>query len=210
MIFFMVSLAVHLFFLFVVSLLAPDARISVEEISLYRVDLVSTLVEAPSIAPPGQSSTAPLQRQKALSFNPKKLSTISGTFAQKRNALLSSAAIEEVRKRVKEAEDNSPSENEIQKLVSDYYAYVGYLVKSNWRVPLWISSLTEAETVIILRIARDGALTYAAFEKSSGNHHIDESAMRAVRASVPFAPLPIWMRDDYLEIGIKFNPREAR
>jgi colicin import membrane protein len=46
------------------------------------------------------------------------------------------------------------------------------------------------------------------FEKRSGNHYLDDSAMRAIKKANPLPPLPDVFRDEYLEIGIRFLPSD--
>lgn len=64
------------------------------------------------------------------------------------------------------------------------------------------------ETIIAIKINRKGEIVDINFEKRSGNHYLDESAMRAIKKSNPFPPLPEWLRDEYLEIGIRFKPSD--
>ena len=65
-------------------------------------------------------------------------------------------------------------------------------------------------TIIDVKISRSGALEYLDFEKRSGNRYFDDSALRAVKKSNPFPPLPYWIRDKSIEIGIRFHSAELR
>ena len=53
-------------------------------------------------------------------------------------------------------------------------------------------------------------LEYIGFEKRSGNSYFDESALRAVKKSVPFPPLTGWVTSRSIEIGIRFHSSELR
>ena len=66
------------------------------------------------------------------------------------------------------------------------------------------------ETIINVKILRSGALEYMGFEKRSGNRYFDDSALRAVKKSSPFPPLPSWIMDSSIEIGIRFHSAELR
>jgi TonB family protein len=48
------------------------------------------------------------------------------------------------------------------------------------------------------------------FEKRSGNRFFDDSTLRAVKKSSPFPPLPSWIMDSSIEIGIRFHSAELR
>jgi TonB family protein len=65
-------------------------------------------------------------------------------------------------------------------------------------------------TIIYVKISRSGALERADFEKRSGNRYFDDSALRAVKKSNPFPPLPYWITDKSIEIGIRFHSAELR
>ena len=66
------------------------------------------------------------------------------------------------------------------------------------------------ETIIDVKISRSGALEHMGFEKRSGNRYFDDSALRAVKKSSPFPPLPYWIMDNSIEIGIRFHSAELR
>jgi TonB family protein len=66
------------------------------------------------------------------------------------------------------------------------------------------------ETIIDVKISRSGTLEYVGFEKRSGNRYFDDSALRAVKKSSPFPPLPYWIMDKNIEIGIRFHSEELR
>ena len=68
----------------------------------------------------------------------------------------------------------------------------------------------DITTIIDVRISRSGALEYVDFEKRSGNRYFDDSALRAVKKSSPFPPLPYWIMDKRIEIGIRFHSAELR
>lgn len=93
---------------------------------------------------------------------------------------------------------------------SDYAGFVSSRVHSNWSIPPELKPKSNIVTVIEIRIRRDGSLAYAAFEKRSGNKIYDESAMKAVKKSAPFPPLPAAYPSGIMEIGIRFHPSQLR
>lgn len=91
---------------------------------------------------------------------------------------------------------------------SDYASFVSSRVHSNWSIPLELKPRGNIVTIIEIKIRRDGSLAYAGFEKRSGNSFYDDSAMKAVKKSVPFPPLPGGYTDNIMEIGIRFHPSQ--
>jgi TonB family protein len=53
-------------------------------------------------------------------------------------------------------------------------------------------------------------VTHISFEKRSGNSFFDQSAYRAIKKSDPFPPLPAWIQDSSVELGIKFHSADYR
>ncbi|PKN68483.1 MAG: hypothetical protein CVU52_10105 [Deltaproteobacteria bacterium HGW-Deltaproteobacteria-10] len=93
---------------------------------------------------------------------------------------------------------------------NEYANRVSLKVHNNWSIPPELKPRGKIETIIEIKIMRDGSLAYAGFEKRSGNVFYDESAMKAVKKSVPFPPLPGGFPDNIMEIGIRFHPSQLR
>jgi TonB family protein len=92
------------------------------------------------------------------------------------------------------------------------FPYTYYLTIITDRVSTnWFSSLVDPgvsgnfQTIIFFKIQRDGQITEVEVEQSSGVTPLDLSAMRAVRASAPFPPLPRDYQDAYLGIHLIFE-----
>jgi len=60
--------------------------------------------------------------------------------------------------------------------------------------------------VLSIGIARSGELRSVRIEKKSGNSLFDESAIKAVKKAAPFAPIREEIKEDFLEIGVRFCP----
>lgn len=75
----------------------------------------------------------------------------------------------------------------------------------------WFSSLVDPgvsgsfQTIVYFRIEKSGQVTDVKIEQSSGITPLDLSAVRAVKASAPFPPLPREYEDDYLGIHLIFE-----
>jgi TonB family protein len=106
------------------------------------------------------------------------------------------------------ASPTSSAENHSQ--TNDYNRFIWSKIKKNWTLPATLMPKNNVETIIEVRIAQSGALEYIGFEKRSGNSYFDESALRAVKKSVPFPPLAGWVNSRSIEIGIRFHSRELR
>ncbi|MFO7568676.1 MAG: TonB family protein [Smithellaceae bacterium] len=94
--------------------------------------------------------------------------------------------------------------------LAEYSAFVQARIKSNWSLPDALRPATNTLTIIEIRIARDGNPEYIGFEKRSGNSYYDESALRAVKKSAPFPPLPEAYKRNSIEIGIRFPSSELK
>jgi TonB family protein len=102
------------------------------------------------------------------------------------------------------------SESEINAQTKEYIGVVWSRVKKNWTIPQALMPKENIETTIDVKISRSGTLDYIGFEKRSGNRYFDDSALRAVKKSCPFPPLPYWIMDKSIEIGIRFHSEELR
>ncbi len=99
---------------------------------------------------------------------------------------------------------------EINAKTNDYTNIVSSKVHNNWSIPPELKPRGNIETIIEIKIMRDGSLAYAGFEKRSGNSFYDESTMKAVKKSAPFPPLPGVYPYNIMEIGIRFHPSQLR
>ncbi len=87
-----------------------------------------------------------------------------------------------------------------------YYMDVWEKIKSAWGLPG--SSFKNLETIVTIKIRKDGRIVDINVEKRSGNRIYDESIMRALRASDPLPAIPPSLNTDVLEIGFRFLPGE--
>ena len=100
-----------------------------------------------------------------------------------------------------------PSRAIINMRLRAYYDSIWRRIKEKWILP---GSLMEGsedwETVIVIKVRRDGGILESWFEKKSGSSMYDESAMRAIKKANPLPPFPQELDEDFLEIGVRFHP----
>jgi colicin import membrane protein len=84
-------------------------------------------------------------------------------------------------------------------LFDSYYAKITSQIWQEWICPDMGDK--NLETVIAVKIAKDGSVTVQKIEKGSGNALFDRSALRAIAKASPVAPPPYEM-----EIGMRFFP----
>ncbi|MDI6753821.1 MAG: TonB family protein [Thermodesulfobacteriota bacterium] len=90
-----------------------------------------------------------------------------------------------------------------------YYSLIWQRIRSVWVLPEEaLGGKKNLETIITIRIAKDGQIEDVQFEKKSGNHFLDESALRAIKKANPLPPLPPGMEGEKLDVGVRFTPSE--
>jgi TonB family protein len=94
--------------------------------------------------------------------------------------------------------------------INVYYAMIWSRIKRGWALPQGILPGDVLEAVIDVTILRSGAVTEVNFEKRSGNRFFDDSALKAIRKASPFPPLPAWIGEASLGVGIRFHSSELR
>jgi TonB family protein len=101
-----------------------------------------------------------------------------------------------------------PGGAEMDAQMRAYYAAIWSRIKGKWALPQGILPGEVLETVIDVTILRSGAVTEVSFEKHSGNRYFDESAMKAIQKASPLPPLPAWVSDGSIGVGIRFHSSE--
>ena len=89
-----------------------------------------------------------------------------------------------------------------------YYAAIWSRIKGQWALPQGMLPGGGLEAVIDMTILRSGGVTAINFEKRSGDRYFDDSALKAIQKALPFPPLPEWVRDSSIEVGIRFHSKE--
>ena len=89
-----------------------------------------------------------------------------------------------------------------------YYAVIWSRIKGKWALPQGMLPGEGLEAVIDVTILRSGGVTVINFEKGSGNRYFDDSALKSIQKALPFPPLPEWVRDSSIEVGIRFHSKD--
>jgi TonB family protein len=87
-----------------------------------------------------------------------------------------------------------------------YLAALRNKVGSRWVPPPGIQVRGQpVRTVVYFRISRDGQVSVARVESSSGYAFFDQTALRALLSATPLPPLPAWFTDSYLGVHFGFE-----
>lgn len=119
-------------------------------------------------------------------------------------------AIEKLRKKNQASSDVPRGTVEVSMKMKVYYSIIWSEIKGKWALPKGILPDENIEAVISAKILKGGTVTDLSFEKQSGNKFFDESAMRAIKKASPLTPLPEWIKEESVEIGIRFHSSEPR
>ena len=216
------SLAIHLIVITVILISIPTTSRHLTFGTAYSVQLVGSEV----ILPPHDFSGLKDILQSNEVINPiiikRKITSISSTPVKKQE--INKLNIEKAVSAIRQNQQDKPktiaavstaamakmSESEVNSQTKEYIGVVWSRVKKNWTMPQALMPKENIETIIDVKISRSGALENMGFEKRSGNRYFDDSALRAVKKSSPFPPLPSWIMDKSIEIGIRFHSEELR
>jgi TolA protein len=132
---------------------------------------------------------------------------------KKQDAARLNQAIDEMRKRAESEEAGGQpfsGQGNTASLMNQYYAQIWSKVRQNWALPQSILADKNLEAILDVRVLRNGQVTQISFEKRSGNSFFDQSAYRAIKKSDPFPPLPSWIQDSSVDLGIRFHSADYR
>jgi len=87
-----------------------------------------------------------------------------------------------------------------------YILEVWEKIKNAWGVPGMTTFKKDLETVVTIKIRKDGRVVDIDVEKRSGNRIYDESILRVLRTVDPLPPIPDSLNTDSIEIGLRFLP----
>jgi colicin import membrane protein len=79
-------------------------------------------------------------------------------------------------------------------------------IKNSWGLPGIASFKKDLETIVTIRIRKDGRIVDINIEKRSGNRIYDESILRVLRSVDPLPPIPTTLNMETMEIGFRFLP----
>jgi TonB family protein len=122
-------------------------------------------------------------------------------------------AIDDIRKKVNTGVSPPAAQTghaESNAKMTVYYSLIWSRIRGKWTLPQGILPRENIEAIVQAKILRNGAVTDLSFEKRSGNRYFDESAMKAIKKASPFPPFPNSIRDNNIDIGIRFHSMEFR
>ena len=85
-----------------------------------------------------------------------------------------------------------------------YFVLIQNKITGNWTPPK-MGQGTTASVNVSLRILRSGQVRDLAVDASSGDRALDDSALRALRFSIPLPPLPPLFRAETLYLQLRFT-----
>jgi colicin import membrane protein len=149
----------------------------------------------------------------------KKIESAVDELRRQREARLVDSAIAGIRKRVTigsagAIESGDPSTGGASSGVMSikhkiYYNLIWRRIRSAWVLPPEVlGGQKNLETIVAIRIARDGQIEDIQFEKKSGNIYLDESALRAIKKANPLPPLPPGFEGNTFDVGVRFTPSD--
>ena len=92
--------------------------------------------------------------------------------------------------------------------MKQYYSAVYQRIHDHWVLPdlqNWDNSL---EAILVISIRQDGVITNNFFEKKSSSIYFNQEVLKAVRESSPLPPFPDQLKQETMEIGLRFKPGE--
>ena len=124
-------------------------------------------------------------------------------------------AIEDIRKKVNTGMNQPGPAGQTDNAESNakmnvYYSLIWSRIRGKWTLPQGILPRENIEAIVQAKILKNGTVVDLSFEKRSGNRYFDESAMKAIKKASPFPPLPDSIRDNNIDVGIRFHSMEFR
>ena len=96
----------------------------------------------------------------------------------------------------------------VDPLLQKYHNDIHEKIKNSWRKPFNVKK--GLETIVGVKIRRDGVVVDIEVVSRSGNRLFDESVMRAIRLGEPYPKIPAGIKDDPVDLGFIFNPEDMQ
>ena len=93
-------------------------------------------------------------------------------------------------------------DQEINAMFSSYMRNMQRSIKANWNPQ---KSNSSKRVVLTYKIGKDGKLLKYKVLKSSGDKSMDDAAIKALKKTAPFAPLPEEFKDDSVDVQFTFD-----
>ena len=93
-------------------------------------------------------------------------------------------------------------------VLKQYLSSLYERVHSYWVLPEMRNWDRHLETVVVLRIRRDGSIAGMQIERKSGDPFFDQFVMKTLQNAAPMPRFPALMSESSLEVGLRFKPGE--
>jgi protein TonB len=88
-------------------------------------------------------------------------------------------------------------------VLASYLTLVDWKIQQNW-LPVGAAAAPETVVLVRFRVLRSGQVRDIELETGSGNASLDNSALRAVRQSLPLPPFPNLLTEPSLDLRYRF------
>lgn len=94
----------------------------------------------------------------------------------------------------------------ISKEFREYLIKANKEVQKNWRLPKEAKFPEKTEVIIAISVNRNGEITNVKMEKKSNDEYFNKLVLETVKKVNPLPPLPATIKQEQLEIGLRFTP----
>ncbi|MCD4690088.1 TonB C-terminal domain-containing protein [bacterium] len=149
----------------------------------------------------------PVRRRVAAQPQPEARESLADRLAERlRSQDEERSEVEPVREQVEPVASASATVTAARFPYAWYLSIIQGKVGQNWKQPSSrLITQDKLSTRVSFRIRRDGAIELVTVRRPSGLSNVDQSAVKAVRSSAPFPPLPDDYLEDHLDVTIDFT-----
>jgi colicin import membrane protein len=184
------------------ALKSPQADLTREVLGAVRQDRSTVLKKEPDILPQRKPEAARRQSEldRTIEDLRRKVERTERTAAPSGPAMTARLS----------APSGQMSDSDLNRRMGVYYAVLWNRIRNQWALPADLTRGKTLEAIVHARILRSGEITGLEFEQRSGNRYFDESVLRAMQKAAPFPPLPDWIPDRIIDIGIRFHSSQLK
>lgn len=95
-------------------------------------------------------------------------------------------------------------------LESQYFAALMSHIQPHWELHKNVEFESNLAVILTLTIDKSGNIKKLLLSESSNNFDFDSVAIQSVNDAEPFPPIPMEMKKDEIEIGLRFKPGSIR
>lgn len=102
--------------------------------------------------------------------------------------------------------NNSVSSGAKSALSTQYHGAIMNHVTQYWSLPEFKSWDPDLSAIVVITISKSGKIVKQFFEKRSGDSAFDQYVRKTLQDADPLPPIPAALRQDQVEIGLRFRP----